>query len=102
MGSAFFLTGQTRVNSSRCFKRSSPTHVACHYCGESILATARKCMHCGERLDSALRTADENKRAEPVEEKPRKGKGLNRVIMSDRTVIFVCLAFLIVVAIFLA
>jgi S1-C subfamily serine protease len=40
---------------------SSPTPSAsstkeCHYCGETILATAKKCKHCGEFLDDAVTT----------------------------------------------
>ncbi len=30
-------------------------HTACPFCSEEILATARKCKHCGEMLDPALR-----------------------------------------------
>lgn len=37
----------------------SPTaasdRTACEYCGEEILATAKKCKHCGEFLDAKLR-----------------------------------------------
>jgi hypothetical protein len=31
----------------------SPQHKPCPFCGESILATARKCKHCGEFLDGS-------------------------------------------------
>jgi TM2 domain-containing membrane protein YozV len=32
-------------------------HVACPFCGEAILPVARKCKHCGELVDPALRMA---------------------------------------------
>src|SRR5208283_1185889 len=32
-----------------------PEYKQCPYCSEKILATARKCKHCGEMLDPALR-----------------------------------------------
>lgn len=32
-----------------------PRNADCPFCGESILATAKKCKHCGEFLDSDLR-----------------------------------------------
>ena len=35
---------------------------ACPYCGEAILALAKKCKHCGEFLDAELRIKDEKKR----------------------------------------
>lgn len=37
-------------------------YVACAFCGEDVLAHARKCKHCGETLDVALRAAEEAKR----------------------------------------
>jgi hypothetical protein len=36
-----------------------PATKSCDFCGESILATARKCKHCGETLDPAMRAAGE-------------------------------------------
>lgn len=43
---------------------SSPisTQANCPYCGEKILATAKKCKHCGEILDVAMRSADQARR----------------------------------------
>jgi TM2 domain-containing membrane protein YozV len=43
---------------------ASPTRVvselvACAFCGESILAAAKKCKHCGEFLDPVLRAAQQ-------------------------------------------
>lgn len=35
---------------------------ACAFCGEDVLAVAKKCKHCGETLDVALRAAEEAKR----------------------------------------
>ena len=34
----------------------------CAFCGEEVLAVAKKCKHCGETLDVALRSAEEAKR----------------------------------------
>jgi uncharacterized protein (UPF0212 family) len=36
---------------------AAPAMKECDYCGEQILATAKKCRHCGEILDVALRVA---------------------------------------------
>lgn len=35
----------------------------CPFCGEVVLARAKKCKHCGEMLDLVLRAADEARRA---------------------------------------
>jgi hypothetical protein len=35
----------------------------CPFCGESVLAIDRKCRHCGEAIDVALRAAEEARRA---------------------------------------
>ena len=35
----------------------------CPFCAELILARAKKCKHCGETLDVALRAAEEARRA---------------------------------------
>ena len=32
--------------------------IACPYCGEKILAVAKKCKHCGEIVDSSMRELD--------------------------------------------
>ena len=34
----------------------------CPFCEEQVIATAKKCKHCGETLDVAMRSADEAKR----------------------------------------
>jgi predicted RNA-binding Zn-ribbon protein involved in translation (DUF1610 family) len=34
----------------------------CPFCGEEVLAAAKKCKHCGETLDVALRSAEEARR----------------------------------------
>jgi len=42
------------------------THAACPYCGEQILAHAKKCKHCGEILDAELRASRQGKRSTPA------------------------------------
>ncbi len=41
----------------------TPRTKACPFCGEDILTEARKCKHCGETVDVALRVAEESKKA---------------------------------------
>lgn len=38
----------------------------CPYCSEEIMAGAKKCKHCGEFIDSTLRTAKEKEQKEVV------------------------------------
>src|SRR5579862_7458626 len=35
---------------------------ACPFCGEAVMAEAKKCKHCGETIDVALRAAEEARR----------------------------------------
>jgi hypothetical protein len=48
-----------------------PSYKRCPFCAEAILLEAKKCKHCGETLDAALRAAEEAARAvarpEPAE-----------------------------------
>lgn len=41
---------------------AQPQMTACPFCGEDVLLNAKKCKHCGEILDVALRAAEESKR----------------------------------------
>jgi uncharacterized protein (DUF983 family) len=42
---------------------ADPPSKPCPFCGESVLQVAKKCKHCGETIDVALRAAEEAKRA---------------------------------------
>jgi hypothetical protein len=49
----------------------------CPFCGENVLATARKCKHCGEIIDVAERTmrgSARRRRDEEDDESPRRTK----------------------------
>ena len=47
---------EARLNAERRESQQSQTQ-ACPYCGEEILAIAKKCKHCGEFLDKSLHEA---------------------------------------------
>jgi LSD1 subclass zinc finger protein len=40
-----------------------PEFKGCPFCGEQVLQVAKKCKHCGETIDVALRAAEEARRA---------------------------------------
>jgi len=42
----------------------------CPYCSEHVFATAKKCKHCGETLDVALRAAEEAKKSSSSQQQP--------------------------------
>jgi len=42
----------------------------CPYCSETVFASAKKCRHCGEILDVALRAAEEAKKASSSQQQP--------------------------------
>jgi len=42
---------------------SGPAMMDCSFCAEKIMVAAKKCRHCGEVLDPAMRRADEALRA---------------------------------------
>ncbi len=50
------------VPSVTAVERNSSDYKDCPFCGEDILAKAKKCKHCGETLDVTLRAAEEAKR----------------------------------------
>ncbi len=57
----------------------------CAFCGESILAVARKCKHCGETIDVALRAAEEARRT--AEHVGRGGGGGSSAAAASTTVV---------------
>ncbi len=42
---------------------TSAEYKSCPFCGEQVLTVAKKCKHCGETIDVAMRAADEARRA---------------------------------------
>jgi hypothetical protein len=56
----------------------------CPFCGEEVLATAKKCKHCGETLDVALRSAEEARR---VAEHSSRGGGAAPAAAASTTVV---------------
>jgi TM2 domain-containing membrane protein YozV len=42
----------------------------CPYCSEQVFASAKKCKHCGETLDVALRAAEEAKKSSSSQQQP--------------------------------
>jgi predicted RNA-binding Zn-ribbon protein involved in translation (DUF1610 family) len=62
-----------------------PVHYKdCPFCGEEVLATAKKCKHCGETLDVALRSAEEARR---VAEHSSRGGGAAPAAASTTVVV---------------
>lgn len=61
---------------------AAPPYKPCPFCSEQIRADARRCKHCGETLDPALRAAEEERRdtdrrqARRHDPPPRKRRGL--------------------------
>jgi len=43
--------------------RPDDTYAECPFCAEQVLARAKKCRHCGETIDAALRKAEEAMRS---------------------------------------
>jgi hypothetical protein len=41
----------------------TPRTKSCPFCAEDVLADAKKCKHCGETIDVALRAAEDAKRS---------------------------------------
>jgi hypothetical protein len=73
------IVEEPQANLPPIFVRSYPVapaeRVSCPFCGESILAIAKKCKHCGEILDVTLRALDEAKRA--AEAASRRDRSVN-------------------------
>ncbi len=51
-------------------RRPIPCNKKCPYCSEEVLVTAKKCKHCGEILDAALRSAEEARRSAAEKQSP--------------------------------
>jgi len=55
------VTVQPRVSVTEV--KAAAEYKECPFCSEQILASAKKCRHCGETLDAALRSVEEIRRS---------------------------------------
>jgi hypothetical protein len=59
-------------------------HKECPFCGEQVLGIAKKCKHCGEILDVALRAAQEAKKHAELS---RRDRGASSAAAASTTVV---------------
>jgi predicted RNA-binding Zn-ribbon protein involved in translation (DUF1610 family) len=74
------LRGASLVPTSGALSRVGELK-ACPFCGEEILAVAKKCKHCGETIDVTLRAAEEAQRYA--------GRPSGSSVASNRTIVHV-------------
>ena len=61
-----------------------PAEASCPICGETIMAHAKRCKHCGETLDPAMRKAEEAERlAKQANKNSRRGRQSSTVVVDD-------------------